>query len=411
LKNYKQLKPKEIKLFDFIEGRSVHIKREIAAIKGDKPGPNIVFIGGMHGNEPTGVLALHHVMEQLHQLKPLISGNVYALVGNLTALERGERFIVNDLNRIWQADMVERARKRDYHPDEIINEVEEQIELWAYIDNLLNTSNQKFYFVDLHTTSVKSEPFIFMSDTLMNRQFIRKMPVPVVIGIEEHLDEPLLSYVNDLGYPSLAFEGGQHNDPESVRNHEAMIWISLVNAGLMKKIEVPKYRKYYHQLYHATEGNRKVYEIRMRQPIQPGDDFKMLSGFNNFQKIQKGEPLATINGHQLKANENSQIFMPLYQDQGEDGFFIIRKIARFWLTVSYVFRRLKLYHILGYLPGVRRFMSSDHVMVVNRQVAKWYSVEILHLMGFRRKKKQGHLTLFIRRKYDLKGPSSDKNQK
>jgi hypothetical protein len=190
-----------------------------------------------------------------------------------------------------------------------------------------------------------------------------------------------------------------------------MIWISLVNAGLMKKIEVPKYRKYYHQLYHTTEGNRKVYEIRMRQPIQPGDDFKMLSGFNNFQKIQKGEPLATINGHQLKANENSQIFMPLYQDQGEDGFFIIRKIARFWLTVSYVFRRLKLYHILGYLPGVRRFMSSYHVMVVNRQVAKWYSLEILHLMGFRRKKKQGHLTLFIRRKYDLKGPSSDKNQK
>ncbi|MGB6035810.1 MAG: succinylglutamate desuccinylase/aspartoacylase family protein, partial [Cryomorphaceae bacterium] len=155
------MKPKEIKLFDFIEGRSVNIQREIAAIKGDRPGPSIVFIGGMHGNEPTGVLALYHVMEKLHQLKPLISGNVYALVGNLTALERGERFIVNDLNRIWQADKVERARKRDYHPDEMINEVEEQIELWGYLDELLKDSDQKFYFVDLHTTSVKSEPFIF----------------------------------------------------------------------------------------------------------------------------------------------------------------------------------------------------------------------------------------------------------
>jgi hypothetical protein len=303
---------------------------------------------------------------------------------------------------------VERARKKDYHPDEMINEVEEQIELWSYIDNLLQESTEKFYFVDLHTTSVKSEPFIFMSDTLMNRKFIRKTPVPVVIGIEEHLNEPLLSYVNELGYPSLAFEGGQHIDPESVRNHEAMIWLSIVNAGLMKRIEVPKYNKHYHQLYHATEGNKKVYEIRMRQGLYPDDEFKMLPGFENFQKVKKGEPLAILNGHTMKANENARIFMPLYQDQGDDGFFLIRKIARFWLYVSYVFRRLGLYKLLSILPGVRPFMGSDHVMVVNRRVAKWYSVELLHLMGYRRKKKQGFLTLFIRRKYDYSGPSRKK---
>jgi succinylglutamate desuccinylase len=405
------LKPKEIKLFDFVEGRSVRIKREIAAIKGAKPGPNMVFIGGMHGNEPTGVLALHRVMRKLETLTPLISGSVYALVGNLTALEKGERFIVNDLNRIWQADMVEKARKKDYHPTEMINEVEEQIELWSYIDSLMGQSQEKFYFVDLHTTSVKSEPFIFMSDTLMNRSFIKRMPVPVVIGIEEYLNEPLLSYVNELGFPSLAFEGGQHTDPESVRNHEAMIWLSLVNGGLMKRVEVPKYKKYYHQLFHATEGNKKVYEIRRRQGLEPTDEFKMNAGFENFQKLKKGQPLATLNGKVLKAHENAQIFMPLYQAKGDDGFFVIKKIARFWLGVSYVFRRLNLYRFLSLLPGVRRFMDSPNVMVVNRNVAKWYSVELLHLMGYRRKKEQDNLTLFIRRKYDLRGPWSRKKSR
>jgi len=404
LKNWKVLKPKEIKLFDFIEGKSVRIKREIAAIEGDKPGNHIVFIGGMHGNEPTGVLALHRVMRKLERLKPLISGSIYALVGNLTALEKGERFIVNDLNRIWQADMVEKARNRDYLPDEIINEVEEQIELWGYLDNLLKTKKEKFYFVDLHTTSVKSEPFIFMSDTLMNRKFIKNMPVPVVIGIEEYLDEPLLSYVNDLGYPSLAFEGGQHTDAESVQNHEAMIWLSLVNGGFLKKMEVPKYHKHFHQLFHSTEGNKKVYEIRTRQGLYPDDDFKMNAGFENFQKIQKGQPLALLNGQVIKAKEKAQIFMPLYQSKGDDGFFIVKKIARFWLGVSFIFRMLNLYRILGLLPGVRKFMGNNHIMVVNKDIAKWYSVEILHLMGYRRKKKQGNLTLFIRREYDLHGP-------
>jgi len=187
--------------------------------------------------------------------------------------------------------------------------------------------------------------------------------------------------------------------------------MSLVNGGFMKKMEVPKYAKHYHQLYHATEGNKKVYEIRMRLGLHLGDSFKMRSGFENFQKVKKGQALATLNHHELKANENAQIFMPLYQDQGDDGYFIIRKIARFWLVVSYIFRRLNLYRILSYLPGVRKFMDSEHTMVVDRQVAKWYSVEILHLMGYRRKKKQGHLTLFIRRKFDLKGPWITKNKK
>jgi hypothetical protein len=217
--------------------------------------------------------------------------------------------------------------------------------------------------------------------------------------------------VNELGFPSLAFEGGQHTDPESVRNHEAMIWLSLVNGGLMKRVEVPKYKKYYHQLFHATEGNKKVYEIRRRQGLEPTDEFKMNAGFENFQKLKKGQPLATLNGKVLKAHENAQIFMPLYQAKGDDGFFVIKKIARFWLGVSYVFRRLNLYRFLSLLPGVRRFMDSPNVMVVNRNVAKWYSVELLHLMGYRRKKEQDNLTLFIRRKYDLRGPWSRKKSR
>jgi len=255
------LKAKKITLFDFVEGHSVNISREIARIESPAQGPNVVFIGGMHGNEPTGVLALNRVCRQLEKLQPLIKGNVYALAGNLTALERGERFIVNDLNRIWQPDMVERAIKRDYHPDEIIHEVEEQIELWGIIDDLMARKKGPFIFIDLHTTSVNTVPFITMSDTIMNRSIARKIPVPVVIGIEEHLSEPLLSYVNELGCISMAFEGGQHSDPESVRNHEALIWQILVHAGVMKKIEIPKYNKHVQILMHNAELNHSVYEI------------------------------------------------------------------------------------------------------------------------------------------------------
>ena len=395
---------KKITLYDFIEGKSVQISREIAKIEGQPDGPNVVFIGGMHGNEPTGVLALHHVMSELKTLQPLLKGNVYALSGNLTALERGERYIVKDLNRVWQADMVERAKKRDYHPSEIINEVEEQIELWEYIDKLMLAQKGEFFFIDLHTTSVNTVPFITMSDTLMNRKFAKRIPVPVVIGIEEHLHEPLLSYVNDLGCMSMAFEAGEHTDPESVRNHEAVIWLSLVTSGIIKKIEVPKFKKHYHHLMHNAVGNNKVYAINFRQNIEPQDEFKMIPGFRNFQPIKKGQSLAQINDTPIVSQQKGLIFMPLYQSKGEDGFFIIEKIAKFWLAVSFAFRRLGLYRFLHFLPGVKPFMDTQHIMVVNTQIAKWYSKQILNLMGYRRTKKKGGLTLYMRRKYDFKGP-------
>lgn len=398
------MKQKTITLFDFVEGKSVQISREIARIEGDPNGPNIVFIGGMHGNEPTGVLALHRVMSELKPLQPLLKGNVYALSGNLNALERGERFIVNDLNRVWQADMVERAKNRDYEPSEIINEVEEQIELWGYIDDLMVKRKGKFFFIDLHTTSVKSLPFITMSDTIMNRSFAKRIPVPVVIGIEEYLQEPLLSYVNDLGCISMAFEGGQHHDPESVRNHEAMIWLSLVISKVIKEIEIPKFKKHYHHLMHNAEGNHKVFAINYRQHIETHETFEMLPGFGNFQPVKSNQLLAKLNGESVLSPQKGLIFMPLYQKQGNDGFFIIEKIAKFWLGVSFIFRRLNLYRILRFLPGVKPFMKTDHIMVVNTVIARWYSKQILNLMGYRRKKKRGDITLYIRRKYDFKSP-------
>jgi succinylglutamate desuccinylase len=398
------MKSKTITLYDFVEGQAVFISRTIASIKAKKAGPNIVFIGGMHGNEPTGVIALNHIMQKVQRLQPLLRGNVFALAGNLSALEKGERYIQKDLNRIWQPEQVERAKRRDFHPDELIAEVEEQIELWAAIDQLMSENQGEFFFVDLHTTSTRSAPFIAMSDTIMNRRFIRNIPVPVVIGIEEYLTEPLLSYLNELGCVSVAFEGGQHSDIASVLNHEAFILLCLQRAGILKKVEISELKTCRKRLKYASGTNKYVYDVRMRQALEPGDVFQMMPGFDNFSPVQKGQALARHNGHTLRAIEKGYIFMPLYQSKGEDAYFLIRRIARFWLAVSYLFRRFSLYKILRLLPGVRPFMKSEHMLIVNGDVARWFSLEILHLMGYRRKKKQGDFTLYIRRKYDFKGP-------
>ena len=52
------------------------------------------------------------------------------------------------------------------------------------------------------------------------------------------------------------------------------------------------------------------------------DGFKMNPGYSNFQQITEGEVLGQdINGD-VKAPHSGYIMMPLYQKQGDEGFFI-----------------------------------------------------------------------------------------
>ena len=67
-------------------------------------------------------------------------------------------------------------------------------------------------------------------------------------------------------------------------------------------------------------------ELLYVHPIAADDDFVMHPGFKNFQPIAKGELLASDKNGEIKAKQDGRILMPLYQKQGEDGFFLIQTV-------------------------------------------------------------------------------------
>lgn len=383
------------------EKPSSEISREIFRYEGLKNGPNLVFIGAMHGNEPSGLQALEKVSHTLAQHADSLKGNVYGFIGNLGALEKGQRYITEDLNRIWQKERVDKLMAGA--PDSS-HEATELVQLWTDLKGLMDTHSGPFTFIDLHTTSVNTVPFITMSDTIMNRQIAKRIPVPVVIGIEEYLDEPFLSFANELGCASFAFEAGQHTDPQSVENHEALIWMTLDICGILPKSVSNKFESSERLLQKNAGRNHNLYEVRMRQGLTEADKFEMNPGFENFEAITEGEKLATLNGETVISPQEGFIFMPLYQSQGSDAYFVINTINKLWMGVSYVFRTLKFFKILQLLPGVHKSDISKEALRVDPDVAKWYSKEILHLMGYRRKIQQSGKLVFLRRKYDMRGP-------
>ncbi|MDH5476105.1 MAG: succinylglutamate desuccinylase/aspartoacylase family protein [Cyclobacteriaceae bacterium] len=364
-----------------------HADRIIGCIKGQQSGPTIVFFGGIHGNEPAGVSALHQVVQEWQNKEAFIKGTIYAISGNLWALERGERYHKQDLNRLWTTDRLKKLKNGTLETEN--KDIEQMADIYNTIWQIINTENGPFYFMDLHTTSSRTIPFLTVNDSLLNRKFVVQYPAPIILGLEEYLDGPLLSYINELGYVSFGFESGHHTQPESIDYHVAFIYLSLYFTGCINKDKVDIDR-YYNILNSQTVESRDIFEIYYKHTIKKDDAFEMKAGFDNFQLVAKNQTIATSNGKTLRAKKKGRIFMPLYQNQGDDGFFAIRRIRSVYLHLSSVLRRIHFDRILHFLPGVRWASDTHDTLLVNRTIARFFTKKIFHLMGYRSRKLDKH---------------------
>ena len=377
--------------------QSYQTGRIIGKTSGTRPGPILVFIGGIHGNEPSGVVALQNVFADLESRNVSLNGTLLGIAGNLTALKERKRFITRDLNRVWNNEFVERRRiNGTQRVNGQVPEFEEQTEVFGIIEPLLET-DVPIYFFDLHTTSAPSVPFIAINDQLDNREFARQFPLPTVLGIEEYLEGPLLSYINDYGHVAMAFEAGQHDDPESVKAHVSFIYLAMVVAGLIEKNDVPNLLAHQQRLENLGQDHKGFFEVIFRKPISPGDGFEMNPGYDNFRTIRAQEQLAKDRTGVICSPWNGRIFMPLYQDFGEDGFFVVRDVPLWALRLSSVLRKINFERLLVLLPGVSRSPDQSEALVVNKKIARFLANQLFHLLGYRRKKDDGVVMIFSRR--------------
>lgn len=355
--------------------------RLIGHMKGENTGPTLVFFGGIHGNEHSGVKALEEVFSVLVNRRGSLKGSIYGIRGNIPALAMERRFVDKDLNRIWTRENIEAIRSKEF--DKRHSEEAELLEIYEILVHILETEPGPYYFIDYHTTSSPTLPFITINDALINRKFARQFPLPVILGLEEYLEGPLLSYINEKGYVAIGFESGQHYTQEAIDNSIAFTWLSLVIAGAMEAKDLPEKASYLDQLIEAAEGNTTFYEVTHRHLITEQDNFSMLPGFRSFDTLEQGTKLAYHNGRKLSAKKKTIVFMPLYQEQGEEGYFLIRKIPGWILKLSAAMRKLKLDNLLPLLPGVSWHTPAKDRLMVNLKTAAFLSKPFFHLLGYR----------------------------
>lgn len=373
-------------------------ERRLGCLSGQGPGPTLICIAGIHGNEPAGIHAVRRVLTALESRQTEMTGQFVALAGNVSALERGCRFIDRDLNRAWTTARLAKLRENGQLGGTV--EDREQVELLEEIESILRTTSGPVYALDLHTTSGPCGTFSVFSDSLPLRDFASRFPIPMVLGLEELVDGTLLSLLGEHGLIAITVETGQHEEPAAIDRAEAAIWIAVSSAGLLPERLMPEVIAARELLHHESRHLPRVLEMRYKHDVRKADGFVMSPGYANFHGVAEGQVVGHDNGGDVVAEEDGRLLMPLYQKQGEDGFFLVREFSPFWMAVSRVLRRVGVARVAHWLPGVARVEGTDDEVMIDKRVARFFARQLFHLLGFRQMEDAGKHLVMRRRRVD-----------
>jgi succinylglutamate desuccinylase len=277
----------------------------------------LIVLGGIHGNEPAGLLAAQAVLDS--GPPALVRGDLVVLAGNRAALAAGVRYQGRDLNRDWSDEALAALPAAGGASEDA-----EQRELWSAIDSALGMARGPAFFLDLHTTSAAGHPFVVVGEDPAHRAFAHSFGLPVFLGLVGRLKGALTPYLCAArGVTAIAVEAGQNDDPESVVRHAAVIRLALVECGLTPASSLASAAEGPRALLERARANlpREI-QIVTRYAITPEDHFRMEPGFANIHPVRAGTLLAHDRHGEIRAPLDGLVVMPLYQGQGDEGFFL-----------------------------------------------------------------------------------------
>ena len=310
--------------------------RVIGSYEGPEAGPLLIVFGAMHGNEPAGVKALEMVFKML-EVEPITNpsfcfkGKIVGLIGNIQAYSKGKRFLLKDLNRQFTTANVAKVKASnisDLDPEEIelkelIAQVEHEIEAYPEATRLV--------FLDLHTTTAFGGIFTIPAQDPESERIGIALHAPVVKGLLKGIRGTTLHYFTSENFEqqvsAVTFESGQHNEQLSINRAIAAIINCLRTVDCVDADDVEN--QHDNLLIEFSKNLPKVAELLYVHPIKDGDNFEMMPGYKNFISIEKGALLANDRHGEIRAKNDGLILMPLYQKQGEDGFFLIEMLEAF----------------------------------------------------------------------------------
>jgi len=261
-----------------------------------KPGPVVLIIAGVHGNEIGGVKALNELVPKIVPLK----GKVTFIYANLEAIKQNKRFVEKNLNRCFF----------DKQPKELANSLEGKTarELLPYLE-------EADVLLDLHSSkSSNSKKYVLCEKDCF--KFVDALPVAIVlIGTDKFLPGGSDGYMFNHKKPGMCIECGLHESEDSKATAKEAV------TNLLKKLEmIPGVKSKYSQgdFYKA----KYIYKNRFAE-------FKLARKFVDFEPLKSKELIGLEGEKKIFAKKGEFILFPDDQTElNKECFVIIKKVPK-----------------------------------------------------------------------------------
>lgn len=301
------------------------MNRIIGERNGESDEVLLVLIGAIHGNEMEGVKAIQNIIHTIDKDRLKLNGKLIGIAGNLKAIAQNKRYLNQDLNRLWESDNVNRIKNSD--PENLDPEEQEAKTIIDLLEELSEMPYKKKVFIDLHTTSADNGNFLVYPGNAEIDPIVQSLKLPVVVNLETYINGTLMLYSWHKGFNAIVFEGGLIGSEKSVELHTYGLWQVLTSSGLVDEPHDIGLHIHYEELIGSLHSHLpKHVRVLHRHELKPKDYFHMKPGFENFQRIERGQLLAEDKKGLIHSPMSGFIFMPLYQNTGNDGFFIVEEV-------------------------------------------------------------------------------------
>lgn len=288
------------------------MQRIFAELSSGRPGPLVIVIAALHGNEHAGVHALSKLQNALSAQD--FTGKIVGVVGNLGAYLQNQRYLDADLNRIFVPERLSQSPSK-------VREVAEANTLIETINTIIDAHKGEVHLLDVHSMSGEGLPFSCFPHRAENEKIAHRIPLPAIADIVQILPGTLTEYFADKLASTMVVECGQHVAEITKENAYAALLSYLDIVGVLSNHALAK-RASEHLKTIVGEFSDVFTRVKFRYHIVNQGYFEMQPGYSNLQDVAVNELLAIDRGCEVRAPHNGRVVLPCYQKQGDDGFFI-----------------------------------------------------------------------------------------
>jgi len=240
--------------------------------------PEFAVIGGVHGDEPCGVNAIERVLAA----DPDVQRPVAFVIANEEAIEAGQRYLEEDLNRAFPGD--ENGETRESR-------------LAAQIGREIGHCTA----LSMHSTQSYDRPFALVNEADDELQrILTHLAVDAVGDVGRHSKGRLFEGVPD----TIEVECGYQGSAEATENAVELVWEFLAATGV-----VPDDVR--------VRGDIPMFRLERQVPKSEASSYNVYA--SNFERVDEGEPYAAAGEQEFVADE--EFYPVLMSPYGYESVF------------------------------------------------------------------------------------------